>query len=102
METKEAFNVLWGVPAPSNAVAFNPLGGKEYFLQHVSQCWNKNKKQGAWVLWISVIWSIWNHRNDCIFRNESVQVENVLEQLQFKSWLWMRGRIKGFGCSLYE
>lgn len=79
-----------------------PNTGKDHFLQHVLLWWTKSQKQGAWVLWIAVIWAIWNLRNNLIFRNGQLDIAKMLDGIQFKTWSWLRGKLKGFQYNLYE
>ncbi|XP_057443960.1 uncharacterized protein LOC130736131 [Lotus japonicus] len=79
-----------------------PKEGINHFLQHTFFCWSRNQRRGAWVVWIAVIWSIWSHRNAIIFKEGDIDIDKVIDDLQFKSWIWLRGKFKDFGCSLYE
>lgn len=37
--------------------------------------------QGAWLIWLSVIWSIWTLRNGNIFKNDECAVERYQIQI---------------------
>ncbi|XP_057444430.1 uncharacterized protein LOC130736644 [Lotus japonicus] len=79
-----------------------PNNGKEHFLQHVQPWWAKSQKQGAWAVWLAIIWAIWNSRNNYIFNNVPLNIDKVIDGIQFKSWSWLRGKVKGFNYSIYE
>nr|AFK35761.1 unknown [Lotus japonicus] len=53
-------------------------------------------------VWWAVIWTVWNHRNDVIFRDEEVQMHKAMEMVKLKSWQWLNARKHNFSYSLYE
>lgn len=79
-----------------------PKDGKEHFLQHIYPWRSNSQKQCAWMVWTAIIWALWNLRNGSIFRNDQLDIDKVLDGIQFRSWSWLRGRKKDFHCSLYE
>jgi len=40
-------------------------------------------------MWVATIWSIWNQRNNIIFRNAKVDVEEMFSLAQVKTWVWI-------------
>jgi hypothetical protein len=54
------------------------------------------------LIWNSYVWSIWNFRNDCIFNNKVVVIEELIDHVKFQSWKWFVGRLAKNPCLLYE
>jgi hypothetical protein len=38
------------------------------------------------VIWFACIWSIWKARNDKLFKNKEVCLENIVESVKRSSW----------------
>lgn len=54
------------------------------------------------AIWSIVIWTLWNCRNNVIFRDEEVEVEKMLELIQLRSWNWFTYKVNGFQSSFFE
>jgi hypothetical protein len=63
---------------------------------------NKKKSQGLTLIWSSVIWAIWKHRNRIVFENGTSDVIGVVEEIKHTSWKWWISRSKSPTCLLYE
>lgn len=49
-----------------------------------------NSKQEIWELVLfSIIWVIWNALNELLFKEKKVEVEEMVEQVKIKTWLWV-------------
>ncbi|XP_058775310.1 uncharacterized protein LOC131649567 [Vicia villosa] len=55
------------------------------------------------AIWITVCWSIWRIRNEVVFNNAEVDIEELFGMILWSSWWWLaiksRDRIL---CSFYE
>lgn len=51
------------------------------------------------LIWIATVGAIWYYRNGAVFRGEEVNVDRIVELIQFRSWLWIK--VKG-RCSLFS
>jgi hypothetical protein len=62
----------------------------------------KRQKEGLVLIWISFMWVIWKVRNDRIFNNGEVNVEDMVDQIKVLSWQWFISRVAKGPCLLYE
>jgi hypothetical protein len=54
------------------------------------------------LIWNSYVWSIWKFRNDHIFNNKAIVIEELIDHVKFQSWNWFVGRVAKSSCLLYE
>jgi hypothetical protein len=54
------------------------------------------------VIWNSFMWSIWKFRNECVFDNKVVVVEELVDHVKFQAWKWFIGKVASSPCLLYE
>jgi len=45
---------------------------------------------------------IWKGRNDVIFNNRGVYVDEIVEEVKVHSWQWTLSRLKIPSCMYYE
>jgi len=86
-------------------VEFNFLIPPNLFI--LWECWNgailnKKLRRGVRLIWHAAIWSIWKARNDRIFNNVDIDVEELLESIKVLSWRWCLGRLNLPACLFYE
>ncbi|XP_057444048.1 uncharacterized protein LOC130736222 [Lotus japonicus] len=48
------------------------------------------------LIWVAMIASIWLRRNNVVFRGGVVEVERIVELVQFKTWLWRKANDRGW------
>ncbi|CAL0318009.1 unnamed protein product [Lupinus luteus] len=48
------------------------------------------------------VWSIWQCINDAIFNNKRMNLEELLDEIIFKAWLWIKSRLIGTSISWFE
>ena len=65
-----------------------------HFEQFSSICFNKEGNRLWKSLWISIVWSIWKHRNRVTFNQAKVDAEEVFTMAQVQSWVWMKHKDK--------
>ncbi|KAK2417808.1 hypothetical protein QL285_040065 [Trifolium repens] len=58
--------------------------------------------KGIRMVWHAVIWFLWRVRNDKIFSNKPVALEDVLERIKCVSWKWLLARNSNSHCLYYE
>ncbi|MCH82386.1 LINE-1 reverse transcriptase like, partial [Trifolium medium] len=59
---------------------------------------NKKEKAGMCLIWNAFMWTVWKRRNDYVFNNVAVIVEEVVEQIKVVSWQWFIGRMAKGPC----
>jgi hypothetical protein len=62
----------------------------------------KKGKMCLSLIWNSYVWLIWKFRNDCIFSNKDLVIEELIDHVKFQSWKWFVGRVAKNPCLLYE
>jgi hypothetical protein len=70
-------------------------------------CWirevrSKLLRKGVWLIWHAVIWVVWKSRNNRIFNNITIGVEEMVDQIKMLSWQWSLARLKIATCLFYE
>jgi hypothetical protein len=63
---------------------------------------NKKIRGGYYLIWHAVLWRIWCSRNNAIFSNGGIDVEEVVEAIKLTSWRWGLSRHKIPVCLFYE
>jgi len=52
-----------------------------------------SKENCVWrTVWVAILWGIWIHRNNYIFRNSKIDSEEVFTLVQIKSWAWITSK----------
>jgi hypothetical protein len=62
----------------------------------------KWKRKGMVMIWNTVIWSIWRHRNKIVFEGGVSDLSSLIEVIKVSSWRWWIGRKDSPPCLLYE
>lgn len=79
-----------------------PDEGKTHLLLFLENYLGRDRRMGLGFVWLATIWFIWQTRNKVIFNGADVELSLALDSIQFKSWIWLKGRIKDFRFTLYE
>jgi hypothetical protein len=72
------------------------------FASFVGNGSSKKRKKGLAVIWHALIWVIWKVRNDRIFNNKLLSVEEVVDMVKVTAWRWFLGRVTKHPCLWYE
>jgi hypothetical protein len=54
------------------------------------------------IIWNSFVWSIWKFRNEFVFNNKVIIVDELVDHIKFQAWKWFIGRVAKSPCMLYE
>jgi len=68
---------------------------------HIAQASSKQNLVLKGV-WAAIVRCIWNQRNSILFKQEVVDAEEILQMVQFKSWLWMKYRESSLNYSFAD
>ncbi|KHN04679.1 hypothetical protein glysoja_046613, partial [Glycine soja] len=79
-----------------------PIGCCGHFWIHYGLIKGVKSRGVLMFIWVAAVWSIWNHRNVIIFRNQQPCAEYVIEEIKSKSWGWIKAKYKCFQSSYYE
>ena len=62
-----------------------------------------NKQDLIWKgIWTAIVRSVWEHRNLVAFKQGVVHAEEMFQQAQLKSWLWMKYKVCRFNYSFVD
>lgn len=86
----------------TNLDASNSVPLSVHFLQFSRQGRNNRQRQGELAVWLAVVWSVWLLRNDIVFGSAVFDHEYLLDIIQFRSWNWIRNKLKGVSFSIFE
>jgi hypothetical protein len=62
----------------------------------------KNGHKGVLMVWHAVVWALWRARNDKIFNDKEVNVEELFDKIQISSWKWLIAKKISAPCLFYE
>ncbi|MCH82343.1 LINE-1 reverse transcriptase like, partial [Trifolium medium] len=63
---------------------------------------DKRDKECLTLIWNALMWVIWKFRDDCVFNNKDVIIEDLVDQVKLLSWTWFIGKTAKGPCLLYE
>lgn len=78
-----------------------PAVPKDHFLQF-SFGRNRVQRRAASSIWVCVVWTIWLWRNDAVFRSREADVCSMFELIKWRTWIWIKSKLKGFDNSFFE
>jgi hypothetical protein len=62
----------------------------------------KNGHKGVLMVWHAVVWALWRARNDKIFNDKEVNVEELFDKIQISLWKWLIAKKIRAPCLFYE
>jgi len=72
--------------------------GIEFLQIGVTSTKNKMWKS-VWCAWV---WALWCHRNNIIFKQQIIDLDSVVGNIKYKSWIWLKANVKEFHFSFIE
>ena len=64
---------------------------------------SSNKQNLVWKgVWANIVRCMWEHKNSVVFNQGVVDVEEVFQNAQLKSWLWIKHKALNFNYSFAE
>ncbi|KAJ0609369.1 putative reverse transcriptase zinc-binding domain-containing protein [Helianthus annuus] len=61
---------------------------------------SKERRKAFHAVCLVTVWSIWNMRNELMFRGKDKSVNNIVEEIKTKSFLWIKNRSKNLELTL--
>ena len=62
---------------------------KHHYWQHVL-LHDSVKKNSRWrYVWCATVWLVWRCRNQSIFHEKKLNIEEAIHQILFQSWTWL-------------
>ncbi|XP_058733646.1 uncharacterized protein LOC131605289 [Vicia villosa] len=78
------------------------VAGAEHILQCTQAVYGKTRKKNLCIIWLATVWMLWNTRNNFIFNNTSLVLDDVIVSIKLVSWIWHSiGAKKGGVLSFY-
>ena len=74
----------WGISTCSSSSI------KNWLLGWMGLCPTKSRKRAWIILFFAVVWSIWECRNDVVFRGSLANLEKTLDMIKFRVALWFK------------
>jgi len=65
-----------------------------HFEQFSCMSFNKEGNRLWKSLWVSIVWSIWKHRNRVIYNQTKIDAEEIFTMAQVQSWVWLKHKEK--------
>lgn len=84
------------------SVAVLPFDLREHFNQHVGLAINRTSKKHWRLLWFSIIWSFWLHRNDIVFNGGRIGFDKVFDIIKINNWSWCSATGQGDSFTLVD
>jgi len=53
-------------------------------------------------MWITIVWTIWNHRNKIVFKQDRVDALEIFYMEQLNIWTWLKQRIPKAQFSYFD
>ncbi|XP_057458630.1 uncharacterized protein LOC130749311 isoform X2 [Lotus japonicus] len=87
----------------SSFLMFNTYGNSHVHLLQFELMGLNRRQNKLWkVVWLAVIWTVWNGRNNLVFREVEMEIERLFEMVQICSWNWITAGLQGFSSSFFE
>ncbi|XP_058756321.1 uncharacterized protein LOC131629556 [Vicia villosa] len=65
------------------------LAGSAHFSSFFQELRGKMEKKQIGIIWLATIWSLWNSRNNFIFNNSDIVLDEVVVGIKMVSWIWL-------------
>lgn len=62
-----------------------PLDYNVHFWQHVGRLKRRNSCITWRAIWMAVVWTLWLHRNAIIFRQETSNLDHIIDPIKFRA-----------------
>lgn len=79
-----------------------PNEAKPHLLQHVSLSKSKEQKKALGIVWLAIVWSIWQMRNKLIFRGMNAGIKEGIDVIKIRTWRWLQVKCKEFRYFVFE
>jgi len=54
------------------------------------------------VIWFAAIWSVWKSRNDKLFKNKNISMDQMIEEVKRLSWNGLKYESNSMDCDIVQ
>lgn len=87
-----SYHVWMTINRWTGAMGLMQNSGYNHFLQFADVLKGKKHRRGRHIIWMAVVWVLWLTRNDVIFKQQQVDLIDVVAKIKIFSWNWFVNR----------
>ncbi|ESW25545.1 hypothetical protein PHAVU_003G045100 [Phaseolus vulgaris] len=54
------------------------------------------------TIWVTIVWSIWTHRNNIVFKGSIQDSDDIFNVSQLKTWVWITNKFPKAHFSYFD
>ena len=79
-----------------NLVGVFPHHLRQHFIQHMYQTYEGMTATRWKWWWLALTWTIWKHKNNIVFSNNTFNANKMMDEAVFLLWTWLKYLEKDF------